>query len=167
MKKTTSKICDAFMQGKTLRVNNSYTDGSSLFLFDNKIAEQREDGLWITNAGWQSNTTKERLNGLDGVSISQKKGVWYLNGNEWDGQWIRVSDGRASESKSSFAAVAMVAQLGSIMCDNKADQNKWKQRMIKAGMGEGISLPDDWDELSEDEKERRLNGVIEVMKENK
>lgn len=35
----------------------------------------------ITDAGWATTTTtKERLNGLPWVSISQKKGVWYLNG---------------------------------------------------------------------------------------
>lgn len=45
---------------------------------------------FITNAGWQSNTTKERLNGLNGVSISQKNFVWYLNGREWDGSLIEI-----------------------------------------------------------------------------
>lgn len=43
-------------------------------------------GLRITNCGWFTNTTKERLNGLNGVSIHQSKGVWYLNGEAWDGK---------------------------------------------------------------------------------
>lgn len=47
--------------------------------------------VFITNAGWQSNVTKERLNGLHNVSICQKKGVWYLNGQQWDGKLIKVS----------------------------------------------------------------------------
>jgi hypothetical protein len=42
----------------------------------------------ISNAGWFSKTTKERLNGLYGVSISQKAGEWYLNGIKWGGHWI-------------------------------------------------------------------------------
>jgi hypothetical protein len=44
----------------------------------------------ITNAGWRSNTTKERLNGLPNVSIQQKKGDWYLNGEVWNGQSTEV-----------------------------------------------------------------------------
>ena len=42
--------------------------------------------------GWSSNTTKERLNGLTGVNIWQKDFVWYLNGEEWNGEWIRIGD---------------------------------------------------------------------------
>lgn len=64
-----------------------------LYLHNNRIAERNlETGeIKITNAGWQSNTTKERLNGIPGVSIVQRKGVWFLNGKEWDGSWIQVN----------------------------------------------------------------------------
>jgi len=64
-----------------------------LLLFNNEIAYRYNDPertLSITNAGWESNTTKERLNGLDGVSIQQKAGIWYLNGKEWEGELIDV-----------------------------------------------------------------------------
>ena len=47
-----------------------------------------ERTLSITNCGWFSQTTKERLNAIDGVSISQKAGKWFLNGQEWDGKLI-------------------------------------------------------------------------------
>ena len=42
--------------------------------------------LWITSAGWQTNTTKERLNGFNGVNIYQKDFQWYLNGEAWNGE---------------------------------------------------------------------------------
>jgi hypothetical protein len=61
-----------------------------MWLFGNKIAEIRRDGLWITNAGWNSTTTKERLNGLSGVNIVQRRGTWFLNEREWDGRWVHV-----------------------------------------------------------------------------
>lgn len=64
-----------------------------MLLHGNEIAYRYNDPertLTITNAGWFSNTTKERLNSIPGVSISQKKGVWYLNGNEWDGEPIDI-----------------------------------------------------------------------------
>lgn len=60
-----------------------------LRLHGNAVAYRYNDPnkeVWITNAGWRSNTTKERLNGLNGVQIHQSKGVWYLNGKEWDGK---------------------------------------------------------------------------------
>lgn len=60
-------------------------------LHNNDIASINLFGtLRITNAWWFSTTTKERLNGLPWVSICQKKGTWYLNGKEWNGEWIVV-----------------------------------------------------------------------------
>ena len=88
----TERICTAFEQRIAKKIDNSETDGTSLWLFGNKIAEWREDGIWITNAGWQSKTTKERLNGLTGVSIVQKNGNWYINGNFWGGEWTSVNE---------------------------------------------------------------------------
>jgi hypothetical protein len=64
---------------------------------------------------------------------------------------------------SKFNSIAMVAKMGEIFCDNKEDKNNWKKRMLKAGLGEGVNLPEDFDRLPEDEKERRLNGAIEIL----
>lgn len=94
MKQITRQVVSAFMQGGAKKVSNTQTDGKSLWLFGNKIAEHREDGLYITNCGWMSKTTKERLNGIDGVTINQSKGKWYLNGEEWDGDWKRVNENK-------------------------------------------------------------------------
>lgn len=55
--------------------------------------------LYITNAGYFTKVTKERLNGFkdlaggQNVNIVQKEGIWYLNGMEWDGEWICVLNG--------------------------------------------------------------------------
>lgn len=91
MRQITERICTAFERRGVLKIDNSQTDGTSLWLFGNKIAEWREDGIWITDAGWQSKTTKERLNGLTGVNITQRAGSWYLNGNLWQGEWTSVN----------------------------------------------------------------------------
>jgi hypothetical protein len=90
MRKITREITRAFHNREPKKIGNSRTDGNALFLHDNKIAEFRGGQLWITNAGWQSNTTKERLNGLSGVSIYQRRGQWYLNNIAWDGEWVSV-----------------------------------------------------------------------------
>lgn len=91
MRAVTEKICTAFQERRALKISNSETDGDSLWLFGNMIAMYRNGDLFICNGGWNSATTKERLNGLRGVSIVQRRGVWFLNGNEWDGSWTNVS----------------------------------------------------------------------------
>jgi hypothetical protein len=89
-RKVTTTIVSAFIAGNKMTVGNSHTDGRALFLHGNKIAEKREDGLYISNAGWSSNVTKERLNALPNVSICQRNWDWYLNEQKWDGSWIRI-----------------------------------------------------------------------------
>jgi hypothetical protein len=92
MRQITREIVAAFMMRETKRIGNSYTDGTTLYLHDNAIAKFDEYGrLWITNAGWKSNTTKERLNGLPGVSIHQRNYTWYLNDEPWNGDWVRIN----------------------------------------------------------------------------
>jgi hypothetical protein len=90
MKKVTNQILSAFYNNESKTVQNTKTDGKAIYLHGNKIAEKRSDGIYISNSGWQSNTTKERLNALQGVSIQQKDFVWYLNGKAWDGNWIKI-----------------------------------------------------------------------------
>jgi hypothetical protein len=90
MRKITQQIVNAFQNSRSLTIGNSRTNGESLWLFDNKIAEIRRDGLWVSNGGWDSKTTKERLNGLSGVNIVQRRGVWLLNERVWDGRWVNV-----------------------------------------------------------------------------
>ena len=56
-----------------------------LRLHGNLIASRDSAGtLRVSSAGWETKTTKERLNGLPGVSINQSKGQWYLNGRKWE-----------------------------------------------------------------------------------
>jgi len=62
-----------------------------------------------------------------------------------------------------FNMIAGIAKLGDILCNTQKEQNDWKSRMLKAGMGEGLIMPNDWGTLSEDEKETRLNNVIKGL----
>lgn len=94
-RKITQESISAFLAGRKFSKSNMSVDieGSliSLKLHGNTIAII--DGLGvlsISNAGWSSNTTKERLNGLPGVHIKQKNWSWFLNGMEWDGRWKRI-----------------------------------------------------------------------------
>ena len=93
-RKITTDAINAFMNGENFSRDNTSVSVNSfgdvvLMLHGNQIAQKRkiENDLQISNAGWFSTTTKERLNGLPGVSVCQRKGVWFLNGEEWDGTW--------------------------------------------------------------------------------
>jgi hypothetical protein len=91
MRKVTREIVSAFVRGQKKKIGNTRTDGTKIWLHGNMIAEKRNGELWITNAGWQSRTTMERLNGLPYVNIYQRNWQWYLNGHAWNGGWVNVS----------------------------------------------------------------------------
>ena len=62
-------------------------------------------------------------------------------------------------------SASMVAMFGELLCDNQKEKNDWKKRMLDAtGL---LDFPDDWDDLSEDEKQKRLDKAIAFNKENK
>lgn len=95
MRKITQNSVYAFLNNQSFRENNTKVSPSNgknyLYLHDNIIAiKDKQTEISITNAGWFSNTTKERLNALPNVSIKQVKGVWFLNGKEWDGNLIEI-----------------------------------------------------------------------------
>lgn len=102
MRKITVEACTAFMNMKSKVLSNTTVSIESLqhglpvvismYLFGNKIATYYRvtNTLEISNCGWFSNTTKERLNGLPGVKIHQAFGNWYLNGEVWDGNLKKI-----------------------------------------------------------------------------
>jgi hypothetical protein len=97
MRKITRDSVDAFMNARPFRRDNTEVtvldNVTILKLHGNEIAYLYNDPyrtLSVTNAGWFSNTTKERLNGIPNVRIHQKNFNWYLNDKEWDGRLIDV-----------------------------------------------------------------------------
>lgn len=94
-RKITTESVSKFLSKITFSKSNMKVtkDGETfrLKLHGNTIATIDELGvLSICDGGWDSNTSKERLNGLPGVRIHQKNWKWFLNGVEWDGSWIRI-----------------------------------------------------------------------------
>lgn len=65
---------------------------TELRLHGNLIAYKNNTGVYLSTCGWHSVTTKERLNGLSGVHIEQKNYIWYLNGNAWNGETVKLED---------------------------------------------------------------------------
>jgi len=95
MRKITKEMANAFNNDMPFNKDNTIVkvgeNVTNIFLHGNLIASKVEGRLHITNCGWFTNVTKERLNALPNVSIYQKKGIWFLNGLPWDGSFIVVA----------------------------------------------------------------------------
>ena len=94
-RKITNESVDKFLSRETFKKSNMEVDEFygqfRLKLHGNVIAVLDEfNMLSVSNAGWASNTTKERLNGLPHVHVKQKNWNWFLNGEQWNGEWTRV-----------------------------------------------------------------------------
>ena len=94
-RKITQESVSAFLAGRKFKKGNMSVESelgyTKLKLHGNTIATIDALGVMsVSNAGWCTNTTRERLNGLPNVHVKQKNWTWYLNGNEWDGQWKRI-----------------------------------------------------------------------------
>jgi len=100
MRKITKQIANAFAQGNKMTIGNTSTEGSEhgfhVKLHGNTIALKNESGIYMTLAGWNTTTTRERLNGIAQVlgldaSFTQRKFEPYFNGKQIGiNQWFKV-----------------------------------------------------------------------------
>lgn len=95
MRKITKESIQAFYNRKPFKKSNMIVENKEektyLKLFDNIIAIIDEaNELFITTAGWNSVTTRDRLNGLNEVSVGTNKGQLYLNNIPWDGKLTNI-----------------------------------------------------------------------------
>ncbi len=97
MRQISREARDAFQYGRNFKKSNTEVIVSdkhiSLSLHGNIIAYKFHDvtrSIYITNCGWFSRTTKERLNALPNVHIHQVDGLWYLDGKYWSGELIKI-----------------------------------------------------------------------------
>lgn len=95
MRQVTEKIKQAFEQGKSLKIDNTETDGQTVWLYGNAIVKRDPDGLvrWSL-AGRNTPTTRERVNGIANAGVFQFKFKPVLNG-----EVIDSSDWFASNTK--------------------------------------------------------------------
>jgi len=91
MRKIEQQIITAIQNNQDLKVANSqvvtYTDCSDVYLHGNLIARIGETWIELFDGGWQSHTTKSRLNallqafGVPGEYVFQKNFQWFVNYN--------------------------------------------------------------------------------------
>ena len=91
MRKIEQQIIDAIRNNQDLKVANSevisYTNSSDVYLHGHLIARIGETWMELFDAGYQTKTTKSRLNallsafGMEGEYIFQKNFQWFINYN--------------------------------------------------------------------------------------
>ena len=98
MRQITKQSVNAFLNAKKFKKANMQVEVlpnvTILYLHNNAIAYRYNDPqrtLTISNCGWFTPITKERLNALPNVHIQQKNYIWYLNGKEWNGNKIDIN----------------------------------------------------------------------------
>jgi len=96
MRKITRDACNAFYNHRKFKRGNTevdiHDDGKIvLCLHDDIIAKIVGNVLYVRHCGYMTKTTKERLNGLPNVYISQRNFTWYLNGAEMVDGWNEVT----------------------------------------------------------------------------
>ena len=91
MRKIESQMCQAVLNNKNWTSGNTSvmideeTNTSSVYLHGNLIATVTDNDMTIYDGGWQTNTTKSRLNALcsefciGGEGVFQKNFQWYVN----------------------------------------------------------------------------------------
>lgn len=97
MRKITEQATVAFRNGYSFKLNNTQVKvtekGSEMYLHGNLIAYTESVSLCLSHCGWETPTTKERLNGLLSPTdrIYQKDFVWYWkNGEKFKDGWNKV-----------------------------------------------------------------------------
>lgn len=94
MPKKVSQLAAAALKNGTKYSNGKNTkvaDGA-LYHHGSMIARDAGEGhVAISNRGYFTLTTKDRLNALPAVNIHQKNFMWFLNGRGWDGSWVIVA----------------------------------------------------------------------------
>ena len=97
MKKITKEAVNNFLNAEKYKNSNTeiivLPNVTMLKLYETIIAYRYNDPertLIIKTGGHNTATTKERLNGIPKVNISTRKGIFYLNGREWDGTEIQI-----------------------------------------------------------------------------
>jgi hypothetical protein len=86
MRTITRTVAHAFLNGTARKVGNTHTDGTTVYLHGNAIVTRKDDGVYVSLAGWNTNTTRERISGVlrhitpsslqcsRGVGVSTHKG---------------------------------------------------------------------------------------------
>ena len=95
MRKITTQTVKAFLSSTNFKSGNDSVlvgmNETCMLLHNNMIARMINGIIEVSLAGWNTNTTRDRLNGIPGCSIHTKYGTPYLNGNPINSSdWYKI-----------------------------------------------------------------------------
>jgi len=183
MRKISEDSARAFLNGQAFKRDNTEVtisenrEVSYLYLFGNLIAKHNfiNGSVSITDCGYQTVTTKDRLNAViyysdykhNYIKIFQKDWQLYIavydsQPIKWNGDWFPlIGNDIPKPENNHLKTVSMVSAMFGVMCGNdKKTSNKYQKRFLDTV--DGINFPDDWDNLSEVEKSKRLDKAFKV-----
>ena len=132
---------------------NLRVEGDKVYSYDTHVATIKNGVVY--RLGWWSVTTNKHIN-----YVASEYGYPVQDLPKEEKAVIQKEE--EAKSKAQFDSVKMVCAFGSILCDTPEEKNKWNKRML--GTIPGIDFPEDFDKLSEEEKAKRLNGALNVLK---
>ena len=149
--------------------NLYYTNENGLRVFYSysiPIAFQhlQDNVLRISENVW-SITTAKHLNWVeDFVGVERKTGREpnaEFKKNLDNARGSKIYNEQVTAANNQIKTAATVSKLFGLLCDkdNPEIKHKYQKRYFEIA---GLSFPDDWDELSSEEKDRRLNKVINM-----
>lgn len=72
--------------------------------------------------------------------------------------------GSYNDISEKFGFISAIAKMGDLFGQSQKEKNDWKTRMIKAGLeNDGLIMPDNWDDLPENDRTKRLDRVIKSL----
>ena len=97
MRKIESKVVRAFIWHRPAHEGNTHTDGYNLYLHGNKIAKYEDGHYWFNLCGWNTPTTRSRINALFDLlnkrhRVHQIAWELYLDGEPINSsQWYKIA----------------------------------------------------------------------------
>lgn len=139
-RKITQDAVRAFMSDTNWRRDNTEVrtsgDSTRMYLHGNCIARRfpQTGDIHVSDGGWQSATTKERLNGIPGVRVHQRDHQWHLNDKPWSGSWTDISTHHEDTMPAPEPTIAVVDLIRHHACSMVRRQGD----LIAHGVGETL-----------------------------
>jgi len=172
-KKPVYRQVDAGIEGTHFKINNKitvvarYEKTRSGFrhIADLYINGELRDSAKVNylNRTWESydfqTVLKKVIEDSQWLSAEEKK-----KGMKFAKDYEKVEKKRV---EAEFGRIGAIAKLGDIFGQTQKEKSDWKVRMLKAGLGEGLEMPEDWGSLDEKTKQERLDKVIGFLRKEK
>jgi len=125
---------------------NLKVEGDKVYSYRTHVATIQ--GRKLYQLGYWSATTQKHIN-----HVAREYGLELVK----DQKPEAIKEDRGADM---LKTCAMVAAFGNLLCNKKEDKIAWKKKFL--AMTPGIDFPEDFDSLPEEEKQKRLDGAINI-----